>query len=156
RPPLEERRRDRDRDKDRDRDRDKHRPARPGGPPVTTPPATPGPVVAPGPAASRAGDPSRSVLTPAPCGSVGVAGEQINRWDDAIEQASNEFGVPAERMKAHIVVESAGQPDAIQQNAQGWSFGLMQVVPRWWRDVILRLAQRPDTGQDDREIGQLL
>ncbi len=74
-----------------------------------------------------------------------------------IERAAAEFDVPAERIKAHIVIESGGDPDAVQRNEQnGWSFGLMQVVPRWWRDLILQLTGRPDTGQSERDIGQLL
>ncbi len=64
---------------------------------------------------------------------------------------------PFERIKAHIVIESQGVPDAIQKNNQsGWSFGLMQVVPRWWSAVILRLAGRDDAELAEHEVGQLL
>jgi hypothetical protein len=112
---------------------------------------------APRPVPSGSGAPTGPILTAAPWGSFGIGWDQINRWDEAISQASAEFGVPEERIKAHIVIESAGQPDAIQKNDKnGWSFGLMQVVPRWWKEQILRLANQPDTGQDEREVGQLL
>jgi len=166
RPPREERGKHRGKDKDDDKDRDrkdkdkdghKDRRDRSDKPLVAvgTPPA--GPVVGPSPAPSGSGALTGPILTAAPWGSFGIGWDQINRWDEAISQASAEFDVPAERIKAHIVIESSGQPDAIQKNDQnGWSFGLMQVVPRWWNDFILQLAGRADTGQSEREVGQLL
>lgn len=79
-------------------------------------------------------------------GEFGVAWADINRWDDAVRAAAAEFGVPFARIKAHIVIESQGNPRAIQKNDQnGWSFGLMQVVAvgvGWagWGADVLRLA----------------
>jgi hypothetical protein len=164
RPPREERGKHRGKDKDDDKDRgrkdkdgDKDRRDRPDEPLVAVGTQPAGPVAGPSPAPSSSGIPTGPILTAAPWGSFGIAWDQINRWDEAISQASAEFDVPAERIKAHIVIESAGQPDAIQKNDQnGWSFGLMQVVPRWWKDMILQLAGRPDSGQGEREVGQLL
>ena len=107
---------------------------------------------------SVVGAPTGPIKTMAPWGrSFGVDWEQINRWDAAIHAAARESGVPFERIKAHIVIESQGVPDAIQKNDQnGWSFGLMQVVPRWWRALILGLAGRDGAGLDERGVGQLL
>ena len=158
RPPREvgrgHRRHDDDRDRGRDGDRHRGQPERPGAATGTTPG---GPTRPPSPAPGATGDPLGPILTQAPWGSFGIDWAEINRWDDAIDRASSETGVPSELIKAHIVVESSGQPDAIQRNdANGWSFGLMQVVPRWWKSTILQLAGRRDTGQSEREVGQLL
>ncbi len=107
---------------------------------------------------TRVGSPTGPIKTIAPWGrTFGIDWEQINRWDAAIRAASTELNVPFERIKAHIVIESQGIPTAIQKNDQnGWSFGLMQVVPRWWGAVILRLANRVDDNLDERQIGQFL
>ena len=107
---------------------------------------------------SVVGSPTGPIKTIAPWGrSFGVDWEQINRWDAAIHAAATEANVPFERIKAHIVIESQGVPDAIQKNDQnGWSFGLMQVVPRWWRTLILRLAGREDDNLNERQVGQFL
>jgi hypothetical protein len=96
----------------------------------------------------------RGVNPPAP---FGVDWEQINRWDEAIRAAAAEFDAPAARVKAHIVIESQGIPGAIQENpSNGGSFGLMQVVPRFHRALILRLANRDGAGLDDRAVGRFM
>lgn len=74
-------------------------------------------------------------------GSCGIEWTAISQWKAQIEDAAAEFGVPPERVAATIVVESRGNRNAIQQNNQnGWSYGLMQVVPRWWKASIEGLA----------------
>jgi len=108
----------------------------------------------------RRSAPTGPIRSPAPWGGFGVHWEQINRWDDAIRAAAAESGVPFERIKAHIVIESQGVPTAVQQNDEnGWSFGLMQVVPRYWSRLILDLAGAAGAGlneRDERAVGQLL
>jgi hypothetical protein len=150
-------RRDRDRrDRDRRERRDRPRQDRGDEQPVDVAPARPE-GTQPSGTAANVGSPSGPIVTAAPWGSFGVDWEDINQWDDAIQIAAEESAVPAERIKAHIVIESGGSPDAIQKNnANGWSYGLMQVVPRWWKDLILRLAGRADSGQSEDEIGQML
>ena len=92
------------------------------------------------------GAPSGPVRTPAPWGSFGTDWSDINRWDDILQAAAAEFGVPFPRLKGHVVIESQGNPKAIQKNdANGWSYGLMQVVPfgtTWegWHADVIRLA----------------
>lgn len=74
-------------------------------------------------------------------GSCGIEWSAIAKWKDQIEGAASEFDVPAERIAATIVIESRGNRDAVQQNNQnGWSYGLLQVVPRWWKALIETLA----------------
>jgi hypothetical protein len=74
-------------------------------------------------------------------GDFGLTWSAITRWEAEIASASSEFGVPAERIMATIVIESGGNPRAIQRNpSNGDSYGLMQVVPRWWITKIQRLA----------------
>ena len=98
------------------------------------------------------------IRTAAPWGSFGVGWDQINRWDQAIDRASAEFGVPAERIKAHIVIESGGPTrcDSKERSER------LELRPDAGRPAvvetssILRLAGRPDTGQGEREVGQLL
>jgi hypothetical protein len=107
---------------------------------------------------NRVGAPSGPITTPNPRRRpFGVDWAQVNRWDGAIQAAAAECDVPVDRVKAHLVIESQGVPGAIQKNdANGWSFGLMQVVPRHHRRLILRLAGVADGGQDERAVGQLL
>jgi cell wall-associated NlpC family hydrolase len=88
------------------------------------------------------------VRTPAPWGSFNCDWSDINRWDDILNVAANEFGVPFKRIKAHVVIESQGIPTAIQRNPRnGDSYGLMQIVPYgvgWdgWHATVRRLAGR--------------
>ena len=86
--------------------------------------------------------------------SDGTEWSAINRWDGDILKAASEFGVPPSRVKAHIVIESRGEPKAIQRNPQGASFGLMQVVPRWWRSEIGQLAGK--SYLTDEDAGQAM
>ncbi|MGE0541267.1 MAG: transglycosylase SLT domain-containing protein [Dehalococcoidia bacterium] len=81
------------------------------------------------------------IQTPCPeGGSCGIEWSAIARWAKVIEAAAAEFDVPAPRIAATIVIESRGNRNAIQRNAQGDSFGLMQVVPRFWEGLIEQLA----------------
>lgn len=72
--------------------------------------------------------------------SAAVAGgnwSDVNQWDDYIAKASAYYGVPANIIKAHMMIESKGwQTDPnnptqvlVQQNPNGDSYGLMQITP---------------------------
>ena len=114
-------------------------------PPVTTPAGPSGPATTTG--------------LGAPQGTIKALGDgtrwsAINQWDDLTAKAAAESGVPASRVKAHIVIESRGVETAVQRNPQGASFGLMQVVPRWWRSEIGQLAGR--SYATDEDAGQAM
>jgi murein DD-endopeptidase MepM/ murein hydrolase activator NlpD len=95
------------------------------------------------------------IASPAPWGRFAVDWAAINRWDSEISAAAAEFGVETARLKAHVVIESQGVPDARQINpANGDSWGLMQIVAfgvGWdgWHRLVARLAGIPagDTGK---------
>jgi murein DD-endopeptidase MepM/ murein hydrolase activator NlpD len=56
--------------------------------------------------------------------------EDITRYDDYLRAAADPVGWPLDRLRGHIVIESAGDPDAIQRNSSnGYSYGLFQIVP---------------------------
>ena len=100
--------------------------------------------------------PTGPVKTPNPQGGpFGVDWSKITRWTEEAGDATVEFGVPTERILATIVIESGGEPTAIQRNnTNGWSYGLMQVVPRWHGDLIRRLSG--ETYRREADLGQLL
>jgi murein DD-endopeptidase MepM/ murein hydrolase activator NlpD len=63
-------------------------------------------------------------------GSFGIDWEDLTRYDDIIHQEADPVGWPIERIRATIAIESRGEPKAVQENnSNGWSYGLMQVVP---------------------------
>ncbi len=72
-----------------------------------------------------------------------------------MQQAHDEFNVPIDRLASHMIIESGGDPKAVQVNpTNGNSYGLLQVVPRWWKKDIDRLA-----GQHyltERDAGQAM
>lgn len=56
--------------------------------------------------------------------------EDITHYDDAIHAEADPVGWPIENIRSVIAIESAGDPRAVQKNdANGWSYGLMQIVP---------------------------
>jgi hypothetical protein len=85
----------------------------------------------------------------------GLLWSNITRWRAEIERACAEFGTPVARVASHIVIESHGNRKAVQENDQnGWSYGLMQVVPRWHGALIRRLSGSSAT--NEATLGQLL
>jgi len=71
-----------------------------------------------------------------PTGPIKTAGftdldwSAATKYDDFIEKAATPLGWPVDRIRAHILIESDGNPKAVQKNnSNGWSYGLMQVVP---------------------------
>jgi len=89
-------------------------------------------------------------------GDFGVPWENINRWDAFFQQASDRYAIPFARIKGHCVIESQGEPRARQQNPQGDSFGLLQVVPRFWGNLIGDLADVDVNGWSQEAIGALM
>lgn len=80
---------------------------------------------------------------------------QITRWDGHTRAASARYQAPLRRIRAHIAIESGGKSQTVQKNYDnGFSYGLMQVVPRWWGDLIRDLSGTNLRGE--AELGQLL
>lgn len=100
--------------------------------------------------------PSGPIRTPSPQGgSFGIDWERVTRWEPQARAAAAELNVPLARVMATVVIESGGNPDAVQRNdANGWSYGLMQVVPRWHQALIARLAGKAFRGEG--EAGQAM
>ena len=124
-----------------DEEERKPKPDKPEKPdkPVDKPPVTT-------PAASGLGAPTGKVKAL----NDGTDWSAINRWDEDILKAVVADEVPPARVKAHIVIESRGDPGAVQRNnANGWSYGLMQVVPRWWKSEIGQLSGRSYLTEQD-------
>lgn len=115
-------------------------------------PDKPAPAPEPAPESVPGDRPSGPIATLAPWNGkpFGVEWWRITRWLLEMESASREFGgVPVSRIAAHIVIESQGEPSAMQVNAaNGNSYGLMQVVPRYWRADIERLSGRAYGSED--------
>lgn len=105
--------------------------------------------------------PEGPVQTKAPWGAFGINWDKIAQYANLIENAGQEFAVEPTRIAAHIVIESQGDPNAIQHNTtNGDSFGLMQIVPfgvGWvgWHQRVVDLAGLPRNAQP-REIRQAL
>lgn len=80
-------------------------------------------------------------------GTLGIDWETITRYDDIIHREASAVGWPIERVRATIAIESRGDPRAIQKNnSNGWSYGLMQVVPfgvGWagWHELVREKAR---------------
>ena len=92
--------------------------------------------------------PTGPVTTPAPWGSFGVDWENVTRYDDLIHEAADPVGWPIERVRAHIMIESQGFPDSVQQSSPRVSYGLMQIVPYgvdWegWHKLVKEKAGLP-------------
>jgi hypothetical protein len=87
-------------------------------------------------------------------GSFGIDWSRVTRWGDLARVASQEFGVPFPRLLGTVVIESGGDPRAIQVNpSNGNSYGLCQVVPfgvRWegHHRLIRQLSNEPAAGRD--------
>src|SRR6185436_19757705 len=52
----------------------------------------------------------------------------VERWNSIVTQAANDWGVPAEWIKAVIEVESSGNPNAYNPADPGGARGLMQII----------------------------
>jgi hypothetical protein len=65
----------------------------------------------------------------------------INRYDPIISSASRRFGVPEERIRAVMGVESGGRADAVSPKGAA---GLMQVMAPTYQDLAKRHGLGPD------------
>ena len=90
--------------------------------------------------------PNGPVQTKAPWGAFGIEWDRISRHARQIEQAAQEFGVEESRLAGTEVIESQGEPRAVQYNpSNGNSYGLVQVVPygvgwKGWSQRVIDLA----------------
>jgi murein DD-endopeptidase MepM/ murein hydrolase activator NlpD len=101
-------------------------------PEPTPEPVTPTPEpVTPEPDIPSEITPAGPIKTLMPWGKApGIQWEAITRYDNLIHAAADPVDWPIERVRGHIVIESQGNPKAVQQNnSNGWSYGLMQIVP---------------------------
>lgn len=107
------------------------------------------------------GVPVGPVKTSMPWGRIDLDWEAITRYDAFILEAATPVGWPIERVRGHIVVESQGDPKARQENgSNGWSYGLMQVVPYgvgWegWHATVKEKAGLPKNASRERVIEAL-
>jgi murein DD-endopeptidase MepM/ murein hydrolase activator NlpD len=68
-----------------------------------------------------------------PMGSPGGKWANIDKWDSAVAAAAAKYGVDPNRLKAHMMIESGGNPDAVQNNpTHGNTYGMMQINPAIW------------------------
>src|SRR5215207_5915193 len=122
--------------------------------PTTAPPAPPIPVEPVGGIT-----PAGPVKTHSPQGGrFGIDWGEITRYDLFIHTAADPVGWPIERVRGHIVIESQGDPKAVQRNARnGWSYGLMQVVPYgvgWagWNTLVKEIADLPQSASKEQVV----
>lgn len=72
--------------------------------------------------------------------------DRVNSYDSTIQSMSNVYGIPAKRIKAHIAVESAGNPNATGSIGE---IGLMQMTKGALTDVNnIYFAHDPYTLED--------
>lgn len=65
----------------------------------------------------------------------------ITRYDPIISEASRRFGVPEERIRAVMAVESSGRPGAVSPKGAG---GLMQIMPPTYAELAAKHGLGPD------------
>jgi soluble lytic murein transglycosylase-like protein len=118
--------------------------------------ATPASMGSTGVAPTGTAAPSTDSTSPTDPGAVGTVGKsgdpQVDQWDPIIEQEAAKWGVPPDRLKAVMMLESGGDPNATQINPQhGNTYGLMQVNQAIWGETA---AQRGyDLGTPEGQIG---
>lgn len=105
--------------------------------------------------------PTGLIQTPLPRGNDGVTWEAITRYDDLIAREAHPLGWSTERIRAHIAIESRGNPRAVQHNASnGNSYGLLQCVPfgvGWagWHELVQDKAGLPRSASQRAVIDAL-
>jgi hypothetical protein len=66
-------------------------------------------------------------------GSLGGDWAGVDKWNSAVSSAAAKWGVDPNRLKAHMKIESDGNPNAVQNNpTYGNTYGLMQINPAIW------------------------
>jgi hypothetical protein len=68
--------------------------------------------------------------------------DRIKQYDPLVEQAASEYGVPSNVLRAVMIAESNGDPNAVSKKG---ALGLMQLIPSAWKD------KGPLEGIDDPE-----
>jgi murein DD-endopeptidase MepM/ murein hydrolase activator NlpD len=72
--------------------------------------------------------------------------QQVNRWDSAVQAAASRYGVDPNRLKAHMMIESGGDPGAVQPNTtNGYTYGLMQINTGIWGATLAAQGIDPST-----------
>jgi murein DD-endopeptidase MepM/ murein hydrolase activator NlpD len=72
-----------------------------------------------------------------PVGSPGGKWAPLDAYNAAISKAASRWGVDPNRIKAHMMIESGGNPAALQVNpTHGNTVGLMQINPAIWGGVL--------------------
>lgn len=85
-------------------------------------------------------------------GTLGSLGPALDQWDPTILREAEKWGVPPERIKAMMAIESGGDPNALQVNpTYGDTAGLMQINPKIWGDQARNLGY--DLNTPDGQIG---
>ena len=70
-------------------------------------------------------------------GTAGGKWAALDPYNAAINAAAQRYGVDPNRLKAHMMIESGGNPQAVQNNPyNGNTYGLMQINPNIWSSVL--------------------
>jgi cell wall-associated NlpC family hydrolase len=97
-------------------------------------PSTPGFFGGADPAAQQAAANQESFGT---AKNAGGAWANIDQWNPAINAAAAKWGVDPNRLKAHMRIESGGDPNAVQNNpTNGNTYGMMQINPQIWNETL--------------------
>jgi soluble lytic murein transglycosylase-like protein len=70
---------------------------------------------------------------------------RIKQYEDHIQEASAQYGIPAEHIRAVIAAESGGHPKA----SSGAAWGLMQITKPTWKGAQKQFPELKDFGFDD-------
>lgn len=85
-------------------------------------------------------------------GKLGSLGNNLDNYDASFLAAGERWGVPPERLKAMAMIESGGDPNALQINpTHGNTAGLMQINANIWGDEARRLGY--DLNTPEGQIG---
>jgi murein DD-endopeptidase MepM/ murein hydrolase activator NlpD len=85
----------------------------------------------------------------------------ITRYDALLHEFGDPLGWAIERLRGHIVIESRGEPRAVQRNeSNGYSYGLLQIVPYgvgWegWHELVKEKAGLKRNASRDDVIAAL-
>ena len=94
-------------------------------------------------------------------GFTGLNWSSVTKYDELIAQEAALVDWPMERVRGHILIESDGNPKAMQKNSSnGNSYGLMQVVPYgvgWagWHALVKEKAGLPANASKQKVIDAL-
>jgi murein DD-endopeptidase MepM/ murein hydrolase activator NlpD len=106
--------------------------------------------------------PAGTIKTKMPDGArLNIGWDAITKYDAILKPEVDAVQWPIERTRGHIVIESQGNPKAVQKNnSNGWSYGLMQVVPYgvgWagWHKLVKEIAGLPANASKENVVDAL-